>query len=252
MKWTTIRPNVNLLAFIFLLPAGLLLALACKKKDNFTRNMPAIPVNSDSVTSKDTIQYLALGDSYTIGTSVDEKDRYPVQTVAILKNQGINIAAADIIATNGWTTADLANSIGKSSFTNSYDAVSLLIGVNNQYQGRSIEEYKMQFASLVERAIQFAKGKPGHVIVLSIPDYSVTPFASGSNKVKIAAEIDAFNEANKTISDTYHVQYLYVTDESRRAANDLSLVASDGLHFSGKEYNVWAGKLAPIIKGLVQ
>jgi len=250
MKWTTIKPNLNLPVFTFLLPVSILLAIACKKKDNFMPNMPATPAISDSVTSKGTIKYLALGDSYTIGTSVEEKDRYPVQVVDILKNQGIKIDPADIIATNGWTTADLANGISKSSFTNSYDVVSLLIGVNNQYQGRSIEEYKVQFASLVERSIQFAGGRPGHVIVLSIPDYSVTPFASGSNKVKIAAEIDAFNEANKTISDTYHVQYLFITDESRRAAGDLSLVASDGLHFSGKEYNVWAGKLAPMIKGL--
>jgi lysophospholipase L1-like esterase len=250
MKRTTIRPNINLLALIFLLPVSLLLAIACKKKDNFTPYMPVIPVNNDSVIHKGTIKYLALGDSYTIGTSVAENDRYPVQTVDILKNQGIAIDSADIIATNGWTTADLANGISISRFANSYDAVSLLIGVNNQYQGRSIEEYKSQFTSLLERAIQFAKGKPGHVIVLSIPDYSVTPFAGGSNKIKIAAEIDAFNDVNQTVTAAYHAQYLYITDESRKAANDLTLVAADGLHFSGKEYSIWAGKLAPMIKAL--
>jgi lysophospholipase L1-like esterase len=99
-------------------------------------------------------------------------------------------------------------------------------------------------------AIQYAKGKPGHVIVLSIPDYSVTPFASGANKIKIAAEIDAFNKVNRAVADAYHLQYLNVTEESRKAANDLSLVASDGLHFSGKEYSIWAHQLAPMIKAL--
>ncbi|MES1223600.1 MAG: GDSL-type esterase/lipase family protein, partial [Bacteroidota bacterium] len=168
------------------------------------------------------------------------------------KAQGINIADADIIATNGWTTADLIYGINAKQPANSYDAVSLLIGVNNQYQGRSLDEYKQDFTALIERSIQLAKGKPGHVFVLSIPDYSVTPFASGSNKQKIASEIDAFNEANKAIAVAYKVQYIYVTDESRKAANDLSLVASDGLHFSGKEYTIWSGMLAPLMKAVLQ
>lgn len=241
---------LQLLPAFLLLPMGLVFMMACKKKDNFVAYMPVAPTNTDSVIHNGTIQYLALGDSYTIGTSVSEQERYPVQAVNILKSEGVAIESADIIATNGWTTADLSNGIAHSAFTNSYDVVTLLIGVNNQYQGRSIDEYRTQFAALAERAIQYAKGKPGHVIVLSIPDYSVTPFASGANKIKIAAEIDAFNKVNLAVADAYHLQYLDVTDESRKAANDLSLVASDGLHFSGKEYSIWARQLAPKIKAL--
>ena len=247
------KPNLQkkltgLVLLSILLPASLLMLIACKKKDNFTIYMPATPANTDSLHALAAAKYLALGDSYTIGTSVEEKDRYAVQAVAILQQEGLPILPADIIATNGWTTADLLNGISKSSYTDSYDVVSLLIGVNNQYQGRSLEEYKTQFTSLVERAIQYAKGKASHVVVLSIPDYSVTPFARGTDRPKIAAEIDAFNGINKTVAEAYHVQYLYITDDSRAAVNDLSLVASDGLHFSGKEYKVWALKLAPIIK----
>ena len=197
-------------------------------------------------------KYLALGDSYTIGTSVSETDRYPVQTVGMLKAQGVNISAADIIATNGWTTADLIYATKDRPVITSYDAVSLLIGVNNQYQGKSLDEYRQQFTALIQRSIQLANGKADHVFVLSIPDYSVTPFAINSYRQKIAAEIDAFNEANRMIATDYKVHYLYITDESRKAATDLSLVASDGLHFSGKEYAIWSGKLATMIKGVLQ
>lgn len=205
-------------------------------------------LNTDSMPNDGSKKYLALGDSYTIGTSVSEADRYPVQTVALLKAQGINVADADIIATNGWTTADLINATKDKPVSTTYDVVSLLIGVNNQYQGRSLDEYKEQFTTLIKRSIQLANGRADHVFVISIPDYSVTPFASGSDKQKIAAEIDSFNVANKTIADNYKVNYLYITDESRKAATDLSLVASDGLHFSGKEYAVWSGKLAVMMK----
>jgi lysophospholipase L1-like esterase len=214
--------------------------------------LPIAPTNNDSMRDTGTKKYLALGDSYTIGTSVNETDRYPVQTAGLLKALGVNIADPEIIATNGWTTADLKNATKDKPVTTAYDAVSLLIGVNNQYQGRSLDEYKQEFITLIQRSIQLANGKPDHVFVLSIPDYSVTPFASGSNKQKIAAEIDAFNDANKMIAADYKVHYLYITDESRKAANDLSLIASDGLHFSGKEYAVWSGMLAQMIKAALQ
>jgi len=201
-----------------------------------------------SCTKKDT----ALGDSYTIGTSVSESDRYPVQTAAILKAQGINIATPDIIATNGWTTTNLINGINESRLADIYDAVSLLIGVNNQYQGGTIENYTQEFTSLIQRSVQFAGGKPDHVFVISIPDYSVTPFARGRNTKEIAAEIDAFNNANKTVAENYKVNYLNITEESRKAANDPSLIAPDSLHFSGKEYSIWSGKLAPMIKAVLK
>ncbi|MEO5683563.1 MAG: SGNH/GDSL hydrolase family protein [Chitinophagaceae bacterium] len=195
-----------------------------------------------------TKKYLALGDSYTIGTSVQEADRYPVQTAAILKAEGVDMASVEIIATNGWTTGDLINATQGRPVSTDYNAVSLLIGVNNQYQGKSLTAYKEEFTTLIKRSIQLANGKPDHVFVLSIPDYSVTPFASSSNRSQIAKEIDEFNAANKLIANDFKVHYLYITEESRKAASDPSLVASDGLHFSGKEYAVWSLQLAPLMK----
>jgi lysophospholipase L1-like esterase len=245
--------------FYFALPALFLSALvlllcACTKTNIHTT--PAITpintINTDSMPDLNAKKYLALGDSYTIGTSVDETDRYPVQTVALLKSQGIDIAAAQIIATNGWTTADLINGINKTTLASNYDAVSLLIGVNNQYQGRMLDEYQQQFTTLVQRSIELANGKPDHVFIISIPDYSVTPFAANSDTQKIAMEIDAFNNANRAIASAYKVEYLYITDDSRKAAGDPSLIASDGLHFSGKEYAIWSAKLAALMKPTLQ
>ncbi|MEO7293435.1 MAG: GDSL-type esterase/lipase family protein [Ginsengibacter sp.] len=141
--------------------------------------------------------YLALGDSYTIGQSVLETERFPNQTASLLRAQGIKINDPKIIATTGWTTKNLIDALNASPPQNNYDVVSLLIGVNNQYQGRSIDEYKTEFTLLLNLAIQYAGNKPAHVFVVSIPDYSVTPFASGSDKPKIAAEIDQFNLENK-------------------------------------------------------
>jgi lysophospholipase L1-like esterase len=194
--------------------------------------------------------YLALGDSYTIGESVLENDRYPVQTIKLLNNPKFRFSEPEIIATTGWTTADLQNAISNYHFKNSaYDIVTLLIGVNNQYQGKSQSEYKEQFTALLQKSIQLAGGKASHVVVISIPDYSVTPFASGRNdKDKIVAEIDSFNAINKQVSQTYGTDYLYITDETRKAATDKTLITSDGLHYSGKEYAIWADKLSTIIQ----
>ncbi|MFT3933478.1 MAG: SGNH/GDSL hydrolase family protein [Chitinophagaceae bacterium] len=250
------KPAIIKTTFIYLclqaclLCAGILLSASCKKNASPTNDnsMTTVNNNKPDTTVK---KYLALGDSYTIGTSVNEADRYPVQTAAILQQEGINVRTS-IIATNGWTTGDLMNAIKNTTLTNDYDVVTLLIGVNNQYQGRTLDEYKEQFTWLLEKSIELAKGKPSHVIVLSIPDYSVTPFAKGRDVQQIAKEIDAFNAANKSIADTYGAGYLYITDESRKAASDLSLVAADNLHFSGKEYALWSYKLAPMIRPSMQ
>lgn len=190
--------------------------------------------------------YLALGDSYTIGQSVSEAERFPNQTISSLRAQNIKINDPKIIATTGWTTKNLIDALNANPPQNNYDVVSLLIGVNNQYQGRSIEEYKTEFTLLLNKAIQYAANKPAHVFVLSIPDYSVTPFANGANKVKIAAEIDQFNAANKAISLQLGVNYLDITSISREP--DPSLIAGDGLHPSGKQYKRWADLLAPLMK----
>lgn len=190
--------------------------------------------------------YLALGDSYTIGQSVAATERFPNQTTALLRAQNIKIADPVIVAITGWTTRDLINALNANPQPNTFDVVSLLIGVNNQYQRKSLEEYKTEFTLLLNRAIQHAGNKPTHVFVLSIPDYSVTPFASGSDKTRIAREIDQFNEANKVISLQLGVKYLDITPISREP--DPSLIAGDGLHPSGKQYRRWAELLEPLMK----
>ena len=193
--------------------------------------------------------YLALGDSYTIGQSVNANETYPAQIVSLLKSEGIIFNAPEIIAKTGWTTTDLQNAIKNHPFAFSkYDIVTLLIGVNNQYQGKSESEYKNQFTELLQKAIQLAGNISSHVIVISIPDYSVTPFAANSDTSLIAKQIDEFNSINKKISLSYKVNYIDVTPESRKAATDASLITYDNLHFSGKEYAIWAKMIAEVIR----
>ena len=191
--------------------------------------------------------YLALGDSYTIGESVSAADRFPDQAVSLLRARNIKINDPKIIATTGWTTQDLINALDADPLKNNYDIVSLLIGVNNQYQGRSIDEYKTEFALLLNRAIKYAGNNAKHVFVLSIPDYSVTPFAQNADRAKISEEIDQFNSVNKMISSQLGANYIDITPISREAKNDPSLIAGDGLHPSGKQYGLWARLLVRAI-----
>lgn len=197
-------------------------------------------------------KWLALGDSYTIGTSVSSDQTYAAQTSRLLEQEGYR-CSLQIIATNGWTTTDLLKGVeaGISSGTQ-FDIVTLLIGVNNQYQGRSIDEYRAEFKTLLTKAIAMAGGRPGRVIVLSIPDYSVTPFVRDRDTKKIASEIDAFNAANKLLAEEYHAVYLDVTAASRQANADPALIAADQLHFSGKAYAQWSALLAPRIIAALQ
>ena len=192
--------------------------------------------------------YLALGDSYTIGQSVLSSENFPNQTVQLLNQQNYNFKSPEILATTGWTTDELQNNINSHTFTPPYDFVSLLIGVNNQYRGRSVENYKPEFESLLKQSIQFAGGNANHVIVLSIPDWGVTPFADGRDRAQIAREIDDYNGANRYLSEIYKVHYVDITPGSREAATDLTLIASDGLHPSAKEYARWAQKVFAAIK----
>lgn len=224
--------------------------LACMKYSNSPMLTGATPDSATPPGQIDTaaLSYLALGDSYTIGQSVAVSDRYPLQTAKLLRSDSLDYSDPDIIATTGWTTADLLTAMQNTKFNHTYHVVTLLIGVNNQYQGRSKAEYSLEFTELVKRSITLAGGNPTHVIVLSIPDYSVTPFAQGLNTTYIAAQIDSFNAINKVVSQDYKLHYLDITGESRKAASDPTLIASDGLHFSGKEYAVWAGLLEPLIK----
>jgi lysophospholipase L1-like esterase len=195
--------------------------------------------------------YLALGDSYTIGENVPIYDSFPYQTVQLLRKAGYSLYAPEIVAKTGWTTDELQTAIANNFLLPGYDIVSLLIGVNNQYRGRSLQEYTQQFEALLKQAIGFAGNKEKHVFVLSIPDWGVTPFAKDRSSATIAHEIDSFNAVNKLFAEKYAVNYIDITPGTRLAADDLSLLATDQLHYSGKEHSIWAKRLADAIEPIL-
>ena len=190
--------------------------------------------------SRSPARFLALGDSYTIGESVAEADRWPNQLARALK-----IEQPEIIAKTGWTTDELSAAIDKAAPHGPYSLVTLLIGVNNQYRGRDAEQYRREFAALLQRAIGFAGGNAQHVIVVSIPDWGVTPFAANRDRATIGAEIDHFNAINREETLKAKARYVDITPVSRRAATDPALVAGDGLHPSGKMYAEWVKLITP-------
>lgn len=197
--------------------------------------------------------YLALGDSYTCGESVNADDRYPVRAAHLLiQNDKVPCQDPDILAVTGWTTGDLLNALLLFKTTQTYGIVTLLIGVNNQFRGYSQSQYQEQFTLILQRAISLAGDRPSHVLVLSIPDWSVTPFGRLRDTALNAAQIDSFNVINHSLALEYKVNYLDVTAESRKAAADPSLIAGDGLHFSAKEYEIWARLMEPVMKGMLQ
>ncbi|MCU0384400.1 MAG: GDSL-type esterase/lipase family protein [Flavihumibacter sp.] len=189
------------------------------------------------------IRYLALGDSYTIGEQVLLTESFPYQLVQLARRQGIALAAPEIIARTGWTTDELQAAMETYQFQPPYEFVSLLIGVNNQYRGRTTEEYALQFKQLLDQAIVLAGGISQRVVVLSIPDWGVTPFAADRNREEIAAAINCFNEINQQLASEQAVGYIDITPGTREAATDSSLLAADALHPSPKEYRRWAERL---------
>ncbi|MBC7873933.1 MAG: SGNH/GDSL hydrolase family protein [Ferruginibacter sp.] len=215
---------------------------SCSKKD--IDLMPA------SVAKK--YYYLALGDSYTIGEMVPAPGNFPNQVSGMMKNDSADFQSPRIIARTGWTTDELETGIIAANSANplrsSYDFVSLLIGVNNQYRGRAVDNYRAEFEELLRKAIHYAGDRADRVVVLSIPDWGVTPFADGRDRAQIAREIDAYNAASKEITLRYNVHYIDITGWTREAATDLSLLAGDGLHPSEKEYKRWAEKIAAFFK----
>lgn len=195
------------------------------------------------------LTYLALGDSYTIGESVEENKRFPVQLKDTLKKYGIIIHDLKIIAKTGWTTDELATGIqNENNLREKYDLVTLLIGVNNQYRGRDAENYRKEFKELLDQAITFAGGNKKRVYVISIPDWGVTPFAEGRDRKKIADEIDLYNRINFEEASKAGVKYTDITPVTRKAADDDKLIAEDGLHPSGYMYSLWVEKLSELIK----
>jgi lysophospholipase L1-like esterase len=207
-------------------------------------------LNPDS--AKSAYRFLSLGDSYTIGESVDASARWSVQLAGMLRNDGLDVGDPDIIARTGWTTAELQAAINASNNTNQYDLVSLMIGVNNQYRGQSQERYRTEFAALLKTAVTFAKGNANHVFVLSIPDWGKSPYANGRNPEQIAAEIDAFNTIAQDECRKAGVSYVDITPLTRQAAGDATQFANDGLHYSGKQMKLWAEKALPIAKALLK
>lgn len=187
------------------------------------------------------ISYLALGDSYTIGESVPRTDRWPEQLVKRLRNDSIKIDDPIIVATTGWTTDELKKGILQVDLKEKYDFVTLLIGVNNQYRGYPVSQYESEFKELLEMSVEFADGNPKNVLVVSIPDYGVTPFARerGLSEEKIAKELDEYNAIAEKIATLWDVKFFSITDHSRKAKTDNELIASDGLHPSGKMYKHW-------------
>ena len=183
------------------------------------------------------MRFLALGDSYTIGESVDSASRWPVQLAKELRARRLNVGDPEIVARTGWTTDELAAGIDVAAPGGPFDLVSLLIGVNNQYRGRDAEQYRAEFKSLLARAAGFAGGKASRVIVLSIPDWGVTPFATGRDRAKIAAEIDRFNAIGRAETTAAGAHWVDVTAASRRTRD--GWYAKDGLHPTAAQYATW-------------
>ena len=200
------------------------------------------------------IRYLALGDSYTIGESVEEHERWPTQLAALMEalpeftGRRVDVS---FIARTGWTTQELWEGIQSRKLEPPYDLVSLLIGVNNQYRGYDINEYRKQFVFLLNKSIEYAGGDADRVIVLSIPDWGVTPFAGSRDSKQIAVEINQFNTVNRAETEKMGAPYIDITPISREAVNDPSLIAGDGLHPSGKMYTEWAKLALPVVTNIL-
>lgn len=224
----------------------MLICCSCNKEGTIPNPISPTPTPAVKVNN-----WLALGDSYTIGQGVAENERYPFQTVQLLKATGVNIDTLNYIARTGWTTTDLMRSMEQAN-PRQHSVVSLLIGVNDQYQGVPAEDYRVRFRAVLGKAIGLAGGKKENVVVISIPDYGVTPYSSQADTLKIRKEIDLFNDINKEETGKFGCPYLYITTSSRMARDYGNLICPDGLHPSGLEYGKWAQELAPLIQQILK
>ncbi len=196
-------------------------------------------------------RYLALGDSYTVGEGELSANSFPSLLVQKLEEKGIKVGFQKIVAQTGWCTNDLMDAIKTAALKEEFDLVSLLIGVNNQYQKKDIAEYRIEFKALLQLAICLAKGRSENVSVLSIPDYGVTPFGS-ANEIFIGQQIDAYNVINKEIATSLGVVYCDITAISREAKGDSTLLCEDNLHPSAKMYARWVALLFPPVHKMLQ
>ncbi len=221
-------------------------AAGCTKGKSAIMPLPIIPPDTASLPSGASYKYLALGDSYTIGAGVKENERFPYLITELLNKQKITVKDLKYIAQSGWTTISLQSAIKSAEPLATFDIVTLLIGVNDQYQQLDTEGYRLRFTELLDKAIQLAGNKKSHVFVLSIPDYGATPFGS-SSKERIGEEIDTFNKINKEVTVLSGISYIDITSITRQVATDPTLLADDGLHYSAKEHNLWASEVVPFI-----
>ena len=207
----------------------------------------------DAANNGNTLSYLALGDSYTIGESVPEDGRWPVQLARALRDEGVTLADPRIIAATGWTTDELEWGIDSVPDLGKFDFVSLLIGVNNQYRNRSAVAYGGEFHTLLQRAIRHANGRAGRVLVLSIPDWGVTPFAANDQRdaATIGCEIDAFNAAARRMCEKEGVAFVDITPVSREHGAEAGMLAADGLHPSAAMYTLWTQAALPVARTLL-
>ncbi|NJL76077.1 MAG: SGNH/GDSL hydrolase family protein [Saprospiraceae bacterium] len=238
IKWTFNR------ILFFIVSVVLLIACAEESKDNVDENQSVAPPSK--------LTYLALGDSYTIGESVAENERYPNQLTEKLKSVALEFEPVKIIAKTGWTTGELQTAIDAENVRDTFDLVSLLIGVNNQYRGYSLVEYEQEFDSLLRQSIRFAGGKSKRVFVVSIPDYAYTPFGQRAKPTLISQKIDSFNLANQTITKSYGISYFNITPISRKGLEQKELVATDELHPSGEQYKLWVASFVGEVAAKLQ
>ena len=196
---------------------------------------------------KNTSKFLALGDSYTIGQSVEINERWPVQFLKELKISTSAIDTLQIIAQTGWRVDQLNEAMNNSDLEAPYGLVSLLIGVNNQYQGQKANSFKPEFIEILERSLKLVDNRKERLFVVSIPDWGASPYGATLNRTQISKEIDEFNSVLKEESEKRGIRYFNITTISRRALTDNSLIASDRLHPSGKMYKLWVDKMIPVI-----
>ncbi|GAB2703669.1 SGNH/GDSL hydrolase family protein [Mucilaginibacter koreensis] len=219
-------------------------------KNNMENHTPTtVPAAITVTPSADSISYLALGDSYTIGEAVSADQSFPYQLVQQLHANGYPKAQSPVIvARTGWTTDELITAINKAGINQKFDFVTLLIGVNNQYRGYNQTIYRSEFVELLNTAIRYAGNNAKRVFVISIPDWGSTPYAEGQDRDAIAQQIDQFNSINRIETEKVGANYTYITNISKQAATDASLTAGDGLHPSGKMYALWVQQLLNVVQ----
>jgi len=232
---------------IYLLLSSLIMMMSCSKSDMIPLNEESNDIDSTILVNE--IRYLALGDSYTIGQGVSQSESWPYQLQQSLKENGDTINEIKIIAKTGWTTTNLLNAIDEERPEN-FNLVSLLIGVNNQFQGLSFEAFQSEFDSLIQTSIRLA-GNKDRVFVVSIPDYGVTPFGS-SNSAQIGRELDTYNNYMKLHSEALDIPFIDITEISRDLGGSDAALATDRLHPSGAQYSLWVEEILPVAIGLLK